>query len=160
MKRLALAPVLVLLLLPIAACEDLLFDDPEHVYSGPPTVEFAPVLPAGNYTRTITFSSTATADQNTNVRVNFIATSASGASGEIMREASSTAQEGTHYRFTSGSSYSIATGSWFVDVPIEVLSSGLTPGQSVTLVLELAPGQGFEVSEKYKQFTLTLRRTS
>jgi hypothetical protein len=159
MKRFAMAPVLVLLLA-TTACEDLLFDDPEHTYNGPPTVEFAPNLPAGNYTRTITFSATATANQNTNVRVNYIATASNGVSGEIMRDAASTAQEGTHYRFTSGTGWSIPAGEWSVNVPIEVLSSGLNPGQTVTLILELAPGQGFEVSEKYKRFTLTLRRTT
>jgi hypothetical protein len=161
MKRLAIAPVLALLVLPMTACEDLLFDDPEHTYSGPPLVEFAPVLPAGNYVRTITFTRTATANQNTNVRVNFITAQASnGVSGTLTRVSTSTAVEGTHYRFNSGAHWSIAAGAYFVDVPIEVLSSGLTPGQTVSLVLELTAGQGYDVSARYKTFTLTLRRTT
>jgi len=161
MKRSAIAPVLALLVLPLTACEDILFDDPEHTYSGPPMVEFAPVLPAGNYTRTITFTRTATTNQNTTVRVNFItAQSSSGVTGAITRMSTSTAVEGTHYRFTSGANWSIAAGAYFVDVPIEVLATGLTPGQTVSLVLELTPGQGYDVSAKYKTFTLTLRRTT
>lgn len=160
MKRLAMAPVLALLLLPAAGCEDILFDDAEHVYDGPPTVEFAPVLPAGSYARTVTFTSTATANQTTSVRVNYIAASPGSVSGEITRAANSTAVEGTHYRFTSGNTYSMSAGTWSADVPIEVLANGFAPGQSVTLVLELAPGSGFQVSENYKQFTLTLRRSS
>jgi hypothetical protein len=95
------------------------------------------------------------------VRVNYIAeTPASNVTGSIVREATSTAVENTHYRFTNGSSFTIPAGSHSVDVPIEVLASGLAPGQSVSLVLELAPGQGYEVSENYKRFTLTLRRSS
>jgi hypothetical protein len=47
-----------------------------------------------------------------------------------------------------------------VDIPIEVLAAGFTPGQSVTLQLELMSGQGYQVSPKYKLFTLTLRRSS
>jgi hypothetical protein len=161
MRRWAMAPVVALLVLPAAGCEDLLFDDPEHLYNGPPMVEFAPVLPAGSYARTVTFNATATADQTTTVRVNYIATTPSGGvTGQIMRAASSTAQEGTHYRFTGGNTYTIAAGTNSADVPIEVLASGLAPGESVTLVLELAPGSNFEVSENYMQFTLTLRRTS
>jgi hypothetical protein len=160
MKRWAMAPVLALLVLPAAGCEDLLFDDPEHTYDGPPTVEFAPVLPAGTYARTISFTPTATENQTTAVRVNFIAAAPASVSGEVVRSASSTAVEGTHYRFTSGSAYSMAAGTWAADVPIEVLASGFAPGESVTLVLELAPGSGFEVSENYKQFTLTLERSS
>jgi hypothetical protein len=95
------------------------------------------------------------------VRVNYIAAAPSGnVTGTIVREGSSTAVEGTHYRFTAGSGYTIAAGTNFVDVPIEVMRSGFSVGQSVTLVLELEPGQGFGVSENYKRFTLTLRRTS
>ena len=161
MKRLIMAPVLALLLLPAAACEDILFDDPENIYNGPPMVEFAPVLPAGSYARTITFTRTATANQNTSVRVNYIAPSpSSNVAGEITRVSTSTAVEGTHYSFPNGSSYTIAAGSNSVDVPIEVLAAGFTPGQSVSLVLELAPGQGFQVSENYKRFTFTLRRSN
>jgi hypothetical protein len=161
MKRFVMVPVLALLLLPVAACEDILFDDPEHVYDGPPMVEFAPVLPAGTYARTVTLTASTTANQNTSVRVNYIAASASAnVTGEITRVSTSTAVEGTHYRFTSGNSYTIAAGTNFVVVPIEVLASGFTPGQSVSLVLELVPGQGFQVSENYKRFTFTLRRSS
>lgn len=161
MKRWAIAPFLALLLLPAAGCEDLLFDDPEHTYNGPPTVEFAPVLPAGTYARTVTFTASASANQTTTVRVNYITAAASaGVTGQIMRAANSTAQEGTHYRFNGGDTYTIAAGAYSVDIPIEVLAGGLAPGQTVTLVLELAPGSGFEVSQNYKTFTLTLRRTS
>lgn len=161
MKRWAIAPVLALAVLPMTGCEDILFDDPEHTYNGPSLVEFAPVLPAGNYVRTITFTRTATANQNTSVRVNFITAQASnGVSGTITRVSTSTAVENTHYRFTSGANYTIAAGAYSVDVPIEVLSAGLTPGQSVSLVLELTPGQGYDVSAKYRTFSLTLRRTT
>jgi hypothetical protein len=160
MKRWAMAPVVALLVLPAAGCEDLLFDDPEHTYNGPPTVEFAPVLPAGTYARTVTFNASATANQTTTVRVNYIAATPSGVSGQIARAANSTAVEGTHYRFTGGNTYTIASGTNSADVPIEVLAGGLAPGQTVTLVLELSPGSGFEVSENYRTFTLTLRRTS
>lgn len=160
MKRLWIVSVLALLVLPASACNDILFDDPEHVYDGPPVVEFAPVLPAGSYVRTITLSGAAPANQTTNVRVNYIAASpGSGITGEIVRAGNSTAVEGTHYRFPSGSSWTIAAGANSVDVPIEVLSAGLSAGQSVTLVLELTPGQGYGVSTKYKTFTLTVRRT-
>jgi hypothetical protein len=153
------ASVLALMVLPTVGCEDILFDDPEHVYNGPPVVEFAPVLPAGNYTRPVTLARSATADTTITVRVNYVAAApASNVSGEITRVSTSTAVEGTHYRFTSGSQYTIQAGSNFVDVPIEVLAAGLAAAQTVTLVLELAPGNGFQVSEKYKRFTLTLRR--
>jgi hypothetical protein len=157
-----MAPVLGLFLLPTTACEDLLFDDPSHTYDGPPVVEFAPVIPAGNYSRTITFSATEITNQTVNVRVNYIAKPSSTAlTGEITREVSSTAVEGTHYRFTSGSgSYTIPAGGSFVDVPIEFIGAGLDPGESVTLVLELVPGADFGVSENYKQFSFTVRKSS
>jgi hypothetical protein len=161
MKRWTIIPAVALLLLPTAGCEDLLFDDPEHVYNGPPTVEFAPVLPAGTYARTVTLGATAPSNATTNVRVNYIAAASTGnVSGDIMVVSSSTAQEGTHFQFTGGKTYTIPAGSNFVDVPIEVLASGFDAGESVTLVLELAPGSNFQVSENYKQFTLTLRRSS
>jgi hypothetical protein len=156
-----MAAVLALLVLPSAACEDLLFDDPVHTFNGSPVVEFAPVLPAGSYTRTITFTRTATANQTTNVRVNYVAASpASNITGEITRVSTSTAVEGTHYRFTSGSTFTIQAGTNSVDIPIEVLATGFAPGQSASLVLELMPGSGYEISEKYKRFTLTLRRST
>jgi hypothetical protein len=160
MKLRTMAPVLALLVLPTTACEDILFDDPEHVYDGPPVVEFAPVLPAGNYTRTVTLARTATDNVMTTVRVNYVSAAPTGnVTGEITSVNTSTAVDGTHYRFTSGSHYTIAAGSNFVDVPIEVLAAGLAPEQSVTLVLELLPGDAFQVSEKYSRFTLTLRRS-
>jgi hypothetical protein len=161
MKRWMMIPAVALLLVPTAGCEDLLFDDPEHVYNGPPTVEFAPVLPAGSYARTVTLGATAPSNATTNVRVNYIAAApSSNVTGDIMIASSSTAQEGTHFRFTGGRTYTIPAGANFVDVPIEVLASGFARGQSVTLLLELAPGSNFQVSENYKQFTLTLRRSS
>ena len=161
MKRLLKISVLALLVLPAVGCEDVLFDDPDHVYSGPPQVEFAAVTPAGNYTRTITFAATATTNQTTVVRVNYIsAAPPADVSGDITRVSTSTAVEGTHYRFTSGARYTIKAGSLSADVPIEVLAAGFAPGASVTLVLELSPGTGFEVAQKYKRFTLTLRRSS
>jgi hypothetical protein len=161
MRRSTIVPVLALLVLPVVGCEDVLFEDPEHVYTGPPQVEFAPVLPAGNYTRTITFTATATANLPTSVRVNYIAPLPSAdIGGEITRVSTSTAVEGTHYRFASGSRYTIKSGTNSVEVPIEVLAAGFAPGASVTLVLELSPGSGFEVAEKYKRFTFTLRRSS
>jgi hypothetical protein len=157
-----MAPVLGLLLLLTTACEDLLFDDPSRVYDGPPVVEFAAVVPAGNYSRTVSFSATETTNQTVNVRVNYIANPASeDLTGEITQEASSTAVGGTHYRFTSGSgSYTIAAGASFADVPIEFLGAGLDPGESVTLVLELVPNEDFGVSENYKQFTFTVEKSS
>lgn len=160
MKRLLIVSALALLVLPASACNDILFEDPEHVYDGPPVVEFGPALPAGNYVRTITLSGAAPANQTTNVRVNYVAASpSSNVTGEIVRAGNSTAVEGTHYRFPGGSSWTIAAGTNSVDVPIEVLSAGFNAGQSVTLVLELAPGQGYGVNTKYRTFTLTLRRT-
>ena len=161
MKRLAILPVVAALALTTASCDSLLFDDPEHVYTGPPTVEFAPVLPAGTYARTITFTRTATADQTSTIRVNYISEPpSSDVTGEFTRVSTSTAIEGTHYRIANGSRYTIRSGTNFVDIPIEILAGGLAPGATVTLVLELTPGQGFEVSEKYKRFTFTLRRTT
>ena len=159
-KRWAMAPVLVLLVLSTAACEDLLFDDPSQIYEGPPTVEFAPVLPSGNYTRTVEIDAGSTSNVMTTVRVNYIANPpSSDVSGQIMREGSSTAVEGTHYRFASGSnSYTIASGTNFVDIQIEVMGSGFADGESQILVLELADGADFEVSENYKTFTLELEK--
>jgi hypothetical protein len=162
MRRWVIAPVLAVLILPTMACEDLLFDDPEHVYSGPPMVEFAPVVPSGSYTRTVTLGATATSNTMTTVRVNYIAAPPSSAvNGQIIREGTSTAVEGEHYRFASGSgAYTIAAGTNFADVQIEVLADGFDAGESVTLVLELADAESFEVSENYKLFTLTLRKSS
>jgi len=161
MKRLQIVPVLALLVMPVVGCEDILFDDAQHIYDGPPQVEFAPVLPAGTYTRTITFTSTATTNQTTTVKVNYIAAAPpADVGGDISRVSTSTAVEGTHFRFTSGSHYTIKAGSNSVDVPIEVLAAGFAPGASVTLVLELAAGTGFQVATKYSRFTLTLRKSS
>lgn len=161
MKRWMIAPVLSLLALGTTACDELLFEDPQHTYNGPPMVEFAPVLPAGNYVRTITFTSTATANQSTTVRVNYISAAPSAdLNGDIARVSTSTAVEGTHYRLPSGARYTIRAGTNSVDLPVEVLAAGFAPGATVTLILELAPGTGFGVSEKYKRFTFTLRRTS
>lgn len=142
-------------------CEDLLFDDPEHLYDGPPVVEFAPVLPAGNYARTITFTRTATADQSSIVRVNYVSEAPSSpVTGTITRVGTSTAIAGTHYNLTGNGTYTIAAGTNSVDIPIQILNAGFAPGQSVTLVLELTPGDGFGVSTKYKTFTFTLRRNA
>ena len=158
MKRLLIVPVLALLVLPVVGCEDILFDDVQHTYDGPPQVEFAPVLPAGTYTRTITLAST---NQTTTVKVNYIAAAPSAdVAGDITRVSTSTAVEGTHFRFTSGSHYTIKAGSNSVDVPIEVIAGGFAVGASVTLVLELTAGTGYQVATKYGRFTLTLRRTS
>jgi hypothetical protein len=161
MKHRFFMPVMAVLMLSTAGCEDLLFDDPEHIYDGPPMVEFAPSLPAGNYVRTISFTRTATTDQTTNLRVNYIAESPSAdVTGTITRVGTSTAVQGTHYQITGGGNYTIKAGSNSVDIPVQVLNANLAPGQTVTLVLELAPGTGFQVSTKYKTFTLTLRRTT
>src|SRR5688572_24263750 len=161
MKRRLFLPAVVMLAFATTGCEDLLFDDPEHIYDGPPLVEFAPVLPAGNYARTITFTRTATADQTSTVRVNYISEPpASDLTGTITRVSTSTAVQGTHYNITGGGNYTIAAGSNFVEIPIQVLNAGFAPGASVTLVLELTPGTGFGVSTKYKTFTFTLRRNA
>ena len=160
MKRWMITSALGLLVLSTTACEDLLFDDAEHIYNGPPTVEFAPVLPAGNYARTITFTAGSATNQTTNLRVNWITAAPSAdMSGDITRVSTSTAVEGTHYRFPAGARYTIRAGTNFVDLPVEVLAAGLAAGTTVTLTLELAAGTGFQVSTKYKTFTLTLRRT-
>ena len=160
-RRMWVAPLMMIMAIGTTGCEDLLFDDPEHVYNGPPVVEFAPVLPAGNYARTITFTRTATSDQTSTVRVNYISEPpSSDITGTITRVGTSTAVQGTHYNITGGGNYTIAAGSNFVDIPIQILNAGFTPGQSVTLVLELTPGTGFGVSEKYKRFTFTLRRNA
>ena len=159
--RSRLIPALALIALTSTGCEDVLFDDPEHEFNGPPMVEFAPVLPAGNYTRTITFTRTATTDQTATLRVNYIGEApAADVTGTVTRAGTSTAVQGTHYQITGGGSYTIGAGTNFVDIPVQVLNAGLQPGQTVTLVLELVPGTGFQVSEKYKRFTLTLRRTT
>jgi hypothetical protein len=123
-------------------------------------VEFAPVLPSGNYTRTVTLDAGETTNVMTTVRVNYIADPPTNdIGGQIMREASSTAVEGTHYRFASGSStYTIASGLNFVDVQIEVLGAGFADGESVTLVLELADGEAFDVSQNYRLFTFELEK--
>jgi hypothetical protein len=161
MKRFLIVPILALLVLPVTACEDVLFDDPDHVYDGKPQVEFAPVLPAGTYVRTITLPAASPSNQTTNVRVNYIAAPPSAdIGGDITRVSTSTAIEGTHFRFASGSHYTIKAGSNSVDVPIEIIASGFAPGASVTLVLELADSDAFDVATKYGRFTLTLRRSS
>jgi len=161
MKRWIMFPVVGLLALGTTACDEFLFEDPDHTYDGPPMVEFAPVTPAGNYVRTITFTRTATTDQSTAVQVNYVAPSPSAdITGDITRVSTSTAVEGTHYRITGGMRYTIRAGTNSIAIPIDVLNTGLAPGATVTLVLELVPGTGYQVSTKYKTFTLTLRRTA
>lgn len=160
MKRTAIAPMLAAVVLATVSCEDILFDDPQHIYDGPAMVEFAPVLPAGSYTRTITFASSSTTNQNVSVRVNYIAVPPTAdVSGDFTRATTSTAVEGTHYRIPGGNRYTIPSGGNSVNVAIELLAAGLANGATATLVLELLPGQGFQVSEKYKRFTITLRKS-
>jgi hypothetical protein len=139
---------------------DLLMDETDHTFNGPPTVEFAPVLPSATYALTVTFPDGATTSQTVNVRVNYIsAPPSANVTGEFAAVGTTTAVEGTHYRLPNGNSYVIAAGANSVDIPIELLGAGLADGANVTLVLELMPGSGFEVSENYKRFTVTSRKT-
>jgi len=160
MNRRTIQGLLVGTVLVLSGC-DALFQDPDHEYGGPAQVEFAPVLPSGAYTRTVTFQAGNNAVQRTTVRVNYIAPPPrSAVMGGIRLSEGSAAGHGTHFRMPEGWQYTIAPGTNSVDVPVELLGSGLSNGGSITLVLELAPGEGFQVAERYKRFTITVRKNA
>jgi hypothetical protein len=46
-----------------------------------------------------------------------------------------------------------------VNIPISILGGGLANGQSVSLLLELVPGD-VDVSENYKQFTISATKAA
>ena len=136
---------------------DSIFEPRDHVYDGPPLVEFAPVLPAGNYTRSVSFPAGSTATNAVNVTVQYIGPPpSSNVSGTFT--VGGTAVRDTHYSVAS-TTYTIAAGSNSVSIPISILGGGLANGQSVSLLLELVPGD-VGVSENYKQFTISATKAA
>lgn len=141
-----------------ASC-DALLEPRDHAYDGPPVIEFAPVLPSGDYSRQVTFPPGSTAPENVTVRVQYVGPPPDNeVNGEFALGASTTAVSGTHFTMPTG--YTIPAGENRVDVVLELNSAALAADESVTIVLELTPGQDFDVSENYKQFTITLHKAA
>lgn len=138
-----------------AACSDLLFDEADHSYDGPPLVEFAPDLPEGDYSVEVGFAADSEETETVTVTVQYVsAPPEADVTGELAEGEGTTAVEGEHYALTDDGGYTIAAGRNSADVQVELLGAGLENGQTVSLVLELTDGDGFQVSENYDRFEI------
>ncbi len=136
------------------------FDTRDHLYDGVTLVEFAPVMPAGNYTRQVGVPVEAEAPVPAQVRIQYISsTPPSGTvTGTIRVVETSTASEGRHVTFPDGRTWSIREGEFFTDLAVQFIPAGLSAGESVTLILELEDGEGFQASPNYRLFTFVFSK--
>lgn len=136
-----------------AACDTLL-EPRDHVYDGPPVIEFAPVLPSGAYSVAVDFAAGADETREVTVGVQYVGPPPeSDVTGQFALGSGTTAVEGTH--FTAPDGFTIAAGSNRTDVAVELDAGAFEDGESVEVVLELTTDGGVEVSENYRQFTIT-----
>lgn len=159
MRHQILKPLLVAgVAFAVSSCNGIL-EPTNHAYDGPPVVEFAPVLPAGNYTMSVSVPSNSTADQTVSVGVNYVGPSPShDVTGSFTLASGTTAVEGTHFTVSS-KTYTISSGSNSTTIPVTIHGGALQNGGSATIVLELAaPGSGVGVSANYKQFTISISK--
>lgn len=151
----------VFALLALVACESPV-EGRDHVYDGPNLVEFAPAMPAGNYTRQVGVPATALDPVSSTVRVHFLSAAApeSDVSGDLVVITGSTAVEGEHYRFPGGQSWTVAAGTVYTDVSFQLLPAGLEAGQTVSLILGLQDGTNYQASPNHKQFTIVFAKAN
>jgi hypothetical protein len=141
-----------------SSCDGIL-EPRSHVYDGPPVVEFAPVMPAGTYTLPVSLVANSAEDREVSVRVNYIGSPPrQNVTGAFTLASGTTAAEGTHFTIPAGKSYTIPAGSNRTEVPITIHGGALENGQSMTIVLELVPGDNVGVSENYKRFTIAMSK--
>lgn len=155
MKARCVRPLLVVgALLAATGCDSLL-EPRDHTYDGPPVVEFAPVLPDGTYTLSVSFAAASTETRAVTARVQYVGSAPEREiTGEFTVGDGSTGVEGTHFTIPGGKRFTIAAGSNHADIPVQLHGAALEPGETVTIVLELVPGDEIGVSENYKRFTI------
>lgn len=140
------------------SCDSIL-ESRDHTYDGPPLVEFGPVLPAGTYTLPVSLAANSVEEVPVSVRVNYVGPSPKqNVTGTFTLASGTTATEGTHFTVSGGKSYTISAGTNSTDILITVHGGAVQNGETVTIVLELDPGQAFIVSENYKQFTISVSK--
>lgn len=142
------------------SCDSVL-EPPDHTYTGAPVVEFAPALPAGNYTMSVSVAANSTADQVVNVGVQYVGTPPKQAvSGTITLGSGTTAKEGTQFSVPS-KSYTIPSGGYSTTIPFTIHGGGIANGGSVQIQLQLdAPGSGVAVSANYGKFTISIKKAA
>lgn len=147
----------VVLAIGLAGCSDVLFDDVDKTYDGPPMLEFAPVMPDGTYVQRVTFTAGSTDSETVNVRINYLAAAAtSSVEGEVAVGSGTTATDGEHYRLST--TFSIPAGENTTALPVEILGTGLADGESVSLFLELQASAGIQVSPNYATFEIRVTK--
>jgi hypothetical protein len=139
-----------LVMLTFTGCDDL-FNDGEVTYDGPSKVEFKPE----SNTLTLSPDSSTTVpvlvqligeQRNEDLTVSFTVNEGS------------TAEEGTHYNLPSSSSVTIPAESSSAEIIIDAMGdSGLDPGDTVQLMLELQGTDQVEAAEELKDYTLTIQ---
>lgn len=141
------------------SCSDILFDDPDHTYSGPPVIEFAPSLPSGSYVRTVTFDADSDESRTVSLRVNYVSDPPETAvNAEFRVGDGSSGVQGQHFELPDGTTFTIAAGENFTHIRVEALGAGLSNGESVSVFLELVDGQAYQVSANYKVFELRIEK--
>lgn len=159
MHRHASRLLLAALVVGSAGCSDILFEDPDKTYDGPAVVEFAPVLPDGTYVRRISFPAGSSATQGVNVGVNYVASPPSSAvNGEVAVASGTTAVEGEDF-VLSARGFTIPAGENVGTIPVEVRAAGLDDGETVSIILELQEGSGFQVSPNYRTFEIRVSKS-
>jgi len=150
----------IALLAVAASCSDLLFEDRDQIYDGPPVVEFGPTLPAGSYSQSVTFPADSDQSTTVSIRVNYIAAPPESSINGSFQVSGGDAVDGTHYSLPEGTTFTIPAGENSTDIQVQLLGSGLSNGESVSLTLELQEGQDYEVSANYKEFQISASKES
>lgn len=137
--------LIIALLIPLlfVSCDDL-FDkgDVEKKFDGPAQVEFKPLQQEADQ-----------ADGSFDVTIQLIGEARdSDLSVSFNVDGSSTAVEGTHYNL-NGTSATIASGSYSVDVTIDLINGVLSPGDEVSLILNLKDADGVIAAPNLDQST-------
>lgn len=139
----------------VTAC-DLPMDEQDHSFTGPPLLEFAPTLPGGVHERGVAFDADSDASTTITVTIQYVSEPPeSDVNGEIEATEATDAVQGQHYSFPDGNTFTIAAGENATEFSVRLMGGGLENGESRTLVLGLLPGDGYEVSANYGEFTIT-----
>jgi hypothetical protein len=180
MKRIFFPAIVLMLAVSLTGCfEDMVA---RKTYDGPLQVEFAqyhqPFAPAttnANWVSTVTFPHDAAAgataslplllqligpQQSSPVEIGYrVAENRLNRDGDVV--ASTTAQEGTHYRLvTGGGAVTFPANSSSATLEVEALAANLQPGQSVRLVLELTEMGNLIPANNYRYYDIIIRKAA
>lgn len=141
-----------------AACSDVLFDERDQIYDGPPVIEFAPTVPEGSYSVSASFPAGSEGSETLDLRVNYIAPPPDSPINGSFQVTDGNAVDGQHFSLPGGTDFTIPAGENFTDVEVQLLGSGLSDGESVSLTLELQDGEEYEASANYRQFEIQVSK--